>query len=64
MKTLRKNYGVKRDYPKIDIYWMGQYQASTTWAKTTGEAVLSWTIKNGIPGSSLTTARRRCSIQR
>ena len=31
-------YGDKRDYAKIDIYWRGTYKASTTWAKTCREA--------------------------
>ncbi len=35
---LRADYGDKRDYPKIDIYWRGDYKASTTWAKTCREA--------------------------
>lgn len=35
---MRKNYGEKRDYRKIDLYCMGQYVASTTWAKSLLEA--------------------------
>lgn len=32
------SYGDKRDYPKIEIYWRGDYKASTSWAKTCKEA--------------------------
>ena len=31
-------YGDKRDYRKIDIFWRGYYKASTTWARTCKEA--------------------------
>lgn len=31
-------YGDKRDYPKIDVYVNGQYECTTTWAKTCKEA--------------------------
>ena len=31
-------YGDKRDYSKIDIFYNGQYQGSTTWSKTCREA--------------------------
>lgn len=55
---MRMDYGDKRDYPKIDIYYMGQYQASTTWAKTCKEAIESWKAKNGIPASNNVTARK------
>ncbi len=40
-------YGDKRDYPKIDLYYVGQYKgrnqlnyvATTTWSKNLKEAV-------------------------
>lgn len=31
-------YGDRRNFPKIDLYWRGSYRASTTWAKTCKEA--------------------------
>lgn len=33
------NYGNKRNYPKIDLFYLGDYYATTTWAKTCKEAV-------------------------
>ena len=51
------NYGDKRDYRKIDIYFMGNYQASTTWAKTLKEAVEHYKAKSGLAGSSNVTAK-------
>jgi hypothetical protein len=32
-------YGDKRDYPKIDIYFDGVYNYTTTWSKTCKEAI-------------------------
>ena len=40
-------YGVKRDYPKIDIYHFGKYECSTTWSKTCKEAKQQWIIEQG-----------------
>ena len=36
---MKQQYGDKRDYPKIDIYFNGDYICSTTWARTLKEAV-------------------------
>ena len=33
------NYGNKRDYPKIDLYYLGDYYGTTTWSKTCKDAV-------------------------
>jgi hypothetical protein len=35
----RKDYGVKRDYRKIDFFVDGKYMGSTTWAKSLSEAL-------------------------
>ena len=35
---MRKDYGNKRDYRKIDCYRWGVYQFSTTWARDCKEA--------------------------
>jgi len=35
----KTNYGEKRDYKKIDLFYAGDYFATTTWAKTCKEAV-------------------------
>lgn len=34
LKMKNLPYGIKRDYPKIDLYFKGKYVCSTTWAKT------------------------------
>lgn len=31
-------YGNRRDYPKIDLYYDGDYKATTTWSRTCAEA--------------------------
>jgi hypothetical protein len=31
-------FGARRDYPKIDIYYDGEYVATTTWSRTVREA--------------------------
>ena len=38
----------KKDYPKIDLYFMGNYQASTTWQATCKDAVASYAKAQGI----------------
>ena len=38
----------KKDYPKIELYFMGNYQASTTWQATCKDAVASYAKKQGI----------------
>mgnify|MGYP001348995754 CR=1 FL=1 len=35
----RADYGVKRDYRKIDLYASGKYMGSTSWAKSLSEAL-------------------------
>ena len=37
-KGCKMKYGEKRDYRKIDIFLNGEYQCSTTWARTLKEA--------------------------
>lgn len=41
-KALRRRYGRaygdKRDYPKIELYYDGEYKGTTTWARTCREA--------------------------
>lgn len=32
-------YGDKRDYPKIDIFYDGVYNYTTTWSRTCKEAI-------------------------
>lgn len=32
------SYGDKRDYPKIELYYDGEYKGTTTWARTCREA--------------------------
>jgi len=39
---------IKKDYPKIDLYFMGAYQASTTWRATCKDAVASYAKAQGI----------------
>lgn len=34
-----KPYGQKRDYPKIDLFFNGDYYKTTTWSKTCKQAV-------------------------
>lgn len=43
---MRQNYGEKRDYRKIDIYWRKLYKASTTWAESCKEAKEAFLIKH------------------
>lgn len=33
---------------KIDIYFMGNYVASTTWRKTCKDAIEAWAKNNGV----------------
>lgn len=44
--NLRSDYGDKKDYRKIDIFWRGTYKASTTWAKDLREARHAFSIKH------------------
>lgn len=39
-------YGTKRDYPKIDIFYAGKYQTSTTWSRNQREAKIAFWLKN------------------
>ena len=47
-------YGDKRDYRKIDIYFMNVYAASTTWARTCKEATEAYAKKQGISPAFVT----------
>ena len=44
--NLRADYGDKRDFRKIDIFWRGEYKASTTWAKDLREARHAFSIQH------------------
>ena len=33
-----RSYGNKRDYPKIELFYDGDYKSTTTWARTLKEA--------------------------
>ena len=39
---------MKKDYKKIDIYFMGNYVASTTWRKTCKDAIKAWAKSQGV----------------
>jgi len=50
---MRKDYGNKRDFKKIDIFYDGVYVGSTTWAKNPKEAKAAWMIKNLVASPKL-----------
>ena len=56
-QEIKLKYGDKRDYPKIDIYFMGSYQCSTTWARTLKQAKESFMNKSGLKDTSLVKAK-------
>ena len=45
------NYGDKRDYRKIDLFYDGTYICSTTWARTCREAKAVLLENNGSYGN-------------
>lgn len=55
-------YGDNRDYPKIDLYFNGDYYRTTTWARTCKEAVsrclenIEW-LNHSIAGLTLVQER-------
>jgi hypothetical protein len=51
-----KQYGDKRDYPKIYIFVNGNYKATTTWSKTCKEAVARWHMQYGHVSNEKITA--------
>ena len=62
-----RQYGDKRDYPKIDIYVSGQYVCSTTWAKAGSrpipQAAVRVRIKNPTPWRWQRSAKRVCRLK-
>jgi molecular chaperone GrpE (heat shock protein) len=45
-KKEAREYGDKRDYPKIEIFVDGDYKATTTWAKNLAEAKEHYLMEN------------------
>ena len=50
-------YGLKRDYPKIDIFVNGNYVATTTWSRTCKEAKIRY--ERSHPEAVRVTVRRQ-----
>ncbi len=61
-KQSKIKYGDKRDFPKIDIYFMGSYQCSTTWARTLKQAKESFMNKSGLKDKSIVKAKKTCTV--